>query len=112
MAKKKTEQAQCSFCGRPADMAEVLVPSAGAPGVYICSDCVETINGILHDYKEQSKDASPTKMDSVPKPKEIYDYLNQYVIGQDEAKNILPLQSTIIINALPRIKMMMWISKK
>lgn len=89
MAKKKTEQAQCSFCGRPADMAEVLVPSAGAPGVYICSDCVETINGILHDYKEQSKDAAPTKMDSVPKPKEIYDYLNQYVIGQDEAKKYL-----------------------
>lgn len=89
MAKKKTEQAQCSFCGRPADMAEVLVPSAGAAGVYICSDCVETINGILHDYKEQAKTAEPTKMDSVPKPKEIYDDLNQYVIGQDEAKKYL-----------------------
>lgn len=90
MAKKKpAEQAQCSFCGRPADMADVLVPSAGLAGVYICSECVETINEILHDYKKQAKESEPTKMDSVPKPKEIYDYLNQYVIGQDDAKKYL-----------------------
>lgn len=89
MAKKKTEQAICSFCGRPADMVDVLVPSAGLSGIYICSECVDTISGILHDYKEQAKDGEPTRMDSVPKPKEIYDYLNQYVIGQDEAKKYL-----------------------
>ncbi len=91
MAKKKVEQASCSFCGRPADMAEVLVPSAGLQGVYICSDCVEAISGILHDYGKNghgSKDDA-TKMDRVPKPKEIYDYLNQYVIGQDAAKKYL-----------------------
>lgn len=92
MAKKKEEKAQCSFCGRPAGMAEVLVPSAGLSGVYICNECVETINGILHDYareRDGENNVAASSMDKVPKPKEIYDYLNQYVIGQDEAKKYL-----------------------
>lgn len=88
---KKTDTTKCSFCGRPADMAEVMVPSASSPNTYICSDCVEAIDDLLKEYRQESKasgDSTLTEMSSVPKPKEIYEFLNKYVIGQDDAKKI------------------------
>ena len=89
---KKTDTTKCSFCGRPADMAEVMVPSASSPNTYICSDCVEAIDDLLKEYRQESKasgDSTLTEMSSVPKPKEIYEFLNKYVIGQDDAKKYL-----------------------
>lgn len=89
---KKTDITKCSFCGRPANMAEVMVPSASSPNTYICSDCVEAIDDLLKEYRQESKasdDKTPTEMSSIPKPKEIYEFLNKYVIGQDDAKKYL-----------------------
>lgn len=67
---KKTDTTKCSFCGRPADMAEVMVPSASSPNTYICSDCVEAIDDLLKEYRQESKasgDSTLTEMSSVPK---------------------------------------------
>ena len=88
---KKSDIAKCSFCGRPADMAELMVPSASSPNTYICSDCVEAIDELLKEYRHDSKEkkADATEMTSIPKPQEIYDFLNKYVIGQEEAKKYL-----------------------
>ncbi len=96
MAKKKYNTDEiCAWCGRSADIAtqRLLVPSADQ-GVFICTDCVETIN----EFIAESKPAEKTKSDAVfrnkmqgkiPKPQEIKDFLDQYVIGQDQAKKYL-----------------------
>ena len=88
---KKTETAKCSFCGKPASMAEILIPAAVAPNIYICSDCITAIDEMLDEYRQDKKVTSKTdtKLTSIPKPKEIYEFLNNYVIGQDEAKKYL-----------------------
>lgn len=91
MAKKK-DIATCTFCGRPADMADFMVPAGTRPDTYICSECVHAIADMERDMRGDSKDTPhPDNIDltSVPKPREIVDFLNQYVIGQDEAKKYL-----------------------
>ncbi|MCH5319147.1 MAG: ATP-dependent Clp protease ATP-binding subunit ClpX [Paramuribaculum sp.] len=91
MAKKNIK---CDFCGRPASAAEVMIPSA-VSDTYICSDCVEQIDDLLKDYKSQTTKENTSNadekgsLDKVPKPKEINDFLNQYVIGQEDAKKYL-----------------------
>ncbi len=88
---KKSDTSKCSFCGRPASMSEVLVPSVDKVNTFICAECVEAISSMLSEYRQENKQASTdeVKMSSVPKPKEIYEFLNQYVIGQDSAKRYL-----------------------
>lgn len=90
MAKKNS--IKCSFCGRPSDMSEVLVPSAIGE-TYICAECIDQIHEMLGEYREdnrqKAKDEAVTNLDSVPRPREINDFLNQYVIGQDSAKKYL-----------------------
>ncbi len=90
MAKK--QQPKCSFCGRPADMSEVVIPSA-LDGTYICAECVDQIHDMLVDYRKEEKKGNATveeeNLSDIPKPKEINDFLNQYVIGQDSAKKYL-----------------------
>lgn len=90
MAKKNN--IKCSFCGRPSDMSEVLVPSAIGE-TYICAECIDQIHDMLGEYrddiKEKNKAEAATNLDSVPRPREINDFLNQYVIGQDSAKKYL-----------------------
>lgn len=90
MAKKNS--IKCSFCGRPSDMSEVLVPSAIGE-TYICAECIDQIHEMLGEYREdnkqKAKDEAVTNFDSVPRPREINDFLNQYVIGQDSAKKYL-----------------------
>lgn len=90
MAKKSTPV--CSFCGRPADMTEGMIPSATNSGTYICTDCVDAMEQMIKELRnEQSSpgDSSETKLDDIPKPKEIRAFLDQYVIGQDDAKKYL-----------------------
>lgn len=90
MAKKN--QIKCSFCGRPSDMSEVLVPSALGE-TYICAECIDQIHEMLGEYrndaKESAKAAAATDLNKVPRPREINEFLDQYVIGQDSAKKYL-----------------------
>jgi ATP-dependent Clp protease ATP-binding subunit ClpX len=91
MAKKRSNTAVCSFCGRPADMSEVLVPSADQ-SIFICAECVDNIHEMLIKYRSEyshPKAVADINLDSVPKPKEIKEFLDQYVVGQDDAKKYL-----------------------
>lgn len=93
MAKKKNQIRECSFCGRPADMSEVLIPSADE-SICICAECVDQIHDILQmsrgaDTKGQGNHAKHIKMDEVPRPAQIKEFLDEYVVGQDEAKKYL-----------------------
>lgn len=97
MAEKKNDnnELRCSFCGRPKSMVSALV---AGPGVYICEDCLQKgISAIYSDRQERSLDdfgeeeymGVEGQNASLPKPKEIYDFLSEYVIGQDRAKKAL-----------------------
>lgn len=76
-------QLKCSFCGKLQEQVKKLV---AGPGVYICDECIELCNEIIEE--ELSEDVDMELRD-IPKPKEIRDILDQYVIGQDEAKKSL-----------------------
>lgn len=101
MAKKNT--IKCSFCGRPSDMSEVLVPSAIGE-TYICAECIDQIHEMLGEYRDNAKKTAKaeaaTDLNKVPRPREINDFLNQYVIGQDSAKKYL---SVAVYNHYKRI---------
>ena len=101
MAKKNT--IKCSFCGRPSDMSEVLVPSAIGE-TYICAECIDQIHEMLGEYrndaKKTAKAEAATDLNKVPRPREINDFLNQYVIGQASAKKYL---SVAVYNHYKRI---------
>ena len=90
MAKK--EKPKCSFCGRSADMSEVFIPSA-LDETYICAECVDQISDMLVEYRREEKRANEAAeaeaLSDIPKPKEINDFLDKYVIGQDAAKKYL-----------------------
>tara|TARA_R110002096_G_scaffold4501_14_gene21144 strand:+ start:4036 stop:5268 length:1233 start_codon:yes stop_codon:yes gene_type:complete len=75
----------CSFCGK--SHAEVKKLIAG-PGVYICDSCINVCKGIL-DKELGEESSEPSSEFSVPKPREIFEELNQHVIGQDIAKKVL-----------------------
>ncbi len=87
-------QLKCSFCGKTQEQVRKLV---AGPGVYICDECIELCNEIIAE--EFSEDAEVGLKD-VPKPKEIRHILDQYVIGQDEAKKSL---SVAVYNHYKRI---------
>jgi ATP-dependent Clp protease ATP-binding subunit ClpX len=76
----------CSFCGRTADMVERLI--AGPPDVYICNECVDLCNSILEREAAQ-RGKSPLKLKRVPAPQEVKSELDQYVVGQENAKRVL-----------------------
>lgn len=84
---------RCSFCGRSQNEAYFLIPTMDGKGA-ICDNCIEQAHDVVKTYfpadKSRKKGAAPdVTLADVPKPKEIVDYLNQYVIGQDEAKKYL-----------------------
>jgi len=76
-------QLKCSFCGKLQDQVKKLV---AGPGVYICDECIELCNEII---EEELSDDLDLEMGEIPKPKEIREILDQYVIGQDKAKKSL-----------------------
>lgn len=90
MAKKK--ELKCDFCGRPADMSQGLIPSA-VSSTYICTECVEQLSLMLAEFNRGGErpgaEVDNVTIDNVPKPKEIVNFLDQYVIGQDTAKKYL-----------------------
>ncbi|MDO5728042.1 MAG: ATP-dependent Clp protease ATP-binding subunit ClpX [Actinomycetaceae bacterium] len=78
-----TELLKCSFCGKSQKQVVKLI---GGPGVYICNECIELCNDLIEEEMAQSKEETLTEL---PRPKEIYAFLNNYVISQDEAKRAL-----------------------
>ena len=92
---------QCSFCGRNERETPLLI--SGING-YICKDCVEQAWHILQEHQASSQKKSQKgrfNLKDVPKPKEIKEYLDQYVIGQDEAKRFL---SVAVYNHYKRVQ--------
>ena len=89
-------QLKCSFCGKTQDQVRKLV---AGPGVYICDECIELCNEII---EEEFSDDVEVELKDVPKPKDIRAILDQYVIGQDEAKKTL---SVAVYNHYKRINM-------
>ncbi|HAQ55020.1 MAG TPA: ATP-dependent Clp protease ATP-binding subunit ClpX [Anaerovibrio sp.] len=77
------EKLTCSFCGKTEDLVRKLV---AGPGVYICDECIELCQEIV---SEENAASVPEEFRSLPKPKEIKAILDEYVIGQDEAKKTL-----------------------
>jgi len=81
------DKKHCSFCGRPESSVDILI--SGVDG-YICNDCIEQANSIIRtEFNKNNYPEFLRNINDLKKPKEIYDYLNQYVIGQDEAKKTL-----------------------
>lgn len=72
----------CSFCGRSSDEVEKLI---AGPGVYICNECIEVCQNILKEELKQDQHSALENI-QVPPPQEIKSYMDQYVIGQDNAK--------------------------
>lgn len=96
MAKnEEKKQYKCSFCGKTEDEVMQLI---SGPGVYICNECVDLCNGILEG--DFDAPAQQMKREELPKPREIKEVLDQYVIGQEEAKKIL---SVAVYNHYKRI---------
>jgi len=87
MAKKNNKDQQCSFCGRPQEQVGLLISGIDAR---ICNECVEQAYQIVkEEAKSKGGDFQIPDMDEVKTPAEIKSFLDQYVIGQDEAKKIL-----------------------
>ena len=74
----------CNFCGKSQKEVKKLI---AGPGVYICDECIELCNDII--YEDSVKAVTKTTLDNVPKPHEIKEHLDHYVIGQDRAKKII-----------------------
>ena len=88
-------QLKCSFCGKMQDQVRKLV---AGPGVYICDECIELCNEIVEE--ELADEPVEANLEDVPKPKAIREILDQYVIGQEEAKKAL---SVAVYNHYKRI---------
>ncbi|NLY10776.1 MAG: ATP-dependent Clp protease ATP-binding subunit ClpX [Firmicutes bacterium] len=87
-------QLKCSFCGKVQEQVKRLI---AGPGVYICDECIELCNEIIEEEFNEEHDV---ELGSIPKPKEINEILNQYVIGQDDAKKAL---SVAVYNHYKRV---------
>jgi ATP-dependent Clp protease ATP-binding subunit ClpX len=86
---------KCSFCGKSQKQVKKLI---AGPGVYICDECIDLCNEIIEEELTESSDVS---FDSLPKPREIYEFLDSYVIGQDGAKKTL---SVAVYNHYKRVQ--------
>ena len=86
---------KCSFCGKSQKQVKKLI---AGPGVYICDECIDLCNEII---EEELSEPDGIKWDSLPKPREIYEFLDAYVIGQDKAKKAL---SVAVYNHYKRIQ--------
>jgi ATP-dependent Clp protease ATP-binding subunit ClpX len=89
------ELLKCSFCGKSQKQVKKLI---AGPGVYICDECIDLCNEII---EEELSETSELRFDELPKPREIYTFLNDYVVGQDAAKKIL---SVAVYNHYKRIQ--------
>ncbi len=86
---------KCSFCGKSQKQVKKLI---AGPGVYICDECIDLCNEIIEEELHESSDV---QFDELPKPREICEFLDQYVIGQDVAKKSL---SVAVYNHYKRVQ--------
>src|SRR4030081_3875316 len=91
-------QLKCSFCGKSQRQVKKLI---AGPGVYICDECIELCNEIID---EELAAPPPLGLETLPKPREIYTVLDEYVVGQDPSKRTL---SVAVYNHYKRVQMMM-----
>ncbi|NBV89866.1 MAG: ATP-dependent Clp protease ATP-binding subunit ClpX [Actinobacteria bacterium] len=86
---------KCSFCGKSQKQVKKLI---AGPGVYICDECIDLCNEIIEEELGESVNLG---WDELPKPREIYSFLDQYIIGQDTAKKAL---SVAVYNHYKRVQ--------
>ena len=86
MSKNQDDGLYCSFCGKHRSEVDQLI---SGPGVYICNDCIELCYDILTKNEVVEDEDIVFNFESLPKPKEIKEYLDQYVISQEDAKKVL-----------------------
>jgi len=89
------ELLKCSFCGKSQKQVKKLI---AGPGVYICDECIDLCNEII---EEELSETSEVRFDELPKPREIHEFLNDYIVGQDHAKRIL---SVAVYNHYKRVQ--------
>jgi ATP-dependent Clp protease ATP-binding subunit ClpX len=102
MAKQDDSRLKCSFCGKSQDQVKKLI---AGPDVYICDECVDLCNEILDEEffegdEQEKATSSPPELTHVPKPQEIKNFLDEHIIGQDEAKKVL---SVAVYNHYKRV---------
>ncbi len=104
MAKHDDSRLKCSFCGKSQDQVKKLI---AGPEVYICDECVDLCNQILDEEFFENKDKEVADSENsaeekpIPKPHEIKAYLDEYIVGQDDAKKVL---SVAVYNHYKRLK--------
>jgi ATP-dependent Clp protease ATP-binding subunit ClpX len=91
------EQLLCSFCGKSQRQVKKLI---AGPGVYICDECIDLCNEIID---EELTTPAQLDLDHLPRPRDIYGVLNEYVVGQEQAKRTL---SVAVYNHYKRVQMM------
>ena len=89
------ELLKCSFCGKTQKQVKILI---AGPGVYICDECIDLCNEII---EEELSETSEFTLTELPKPREIFSFLDEYIVGQAQAKKIL---SVAVYNHYKRIK--------
>jgi ATP-dependent Clp protease ATP-binding subunit ClpX len=89
------ELLKCSFCGKSQKQVKKLI---AGPGVYICDECIDLCNEII---EEELSETTELQFDELPKPREIFEFLNEYIVGQELAKRIL---SVAVYNHYKRVQ--------
>ncbi len=89
------ELLKCSFCGKTQKQVKKLI---AGPGVYICDECIDLCNEIIEEELAEDTDVS---FDELPRPREIYAFLDEYIVGQDHAKKIM---SVAVYNHYKRVR--------
>jgi len=90
------ELLKCSFCGKSQKQVKKLI---AGPGVYICDECIDLCNEII---EEELSETSELNFSELPKPRDIFEFLNDYIIGQEHAKKIL---SVAVYNHYKRVQL-------